>query len=89
MWPMTGYVAMAMEASKQRAITRGVKFDKFAFREVSINQPLIIQDDAEVETMITLRAHAEGTRTTSDTWDEFRIFSWAVGKGWIEHCNGK
>lgn len=86
---MTGYVAMAMEAAKQRAITREVKFDKFAFREVSISRPLIIQDDTEVETMITLRPHAEGTRTTSDTWDEFRIFSWAHGKGWIEHCNGR
>jgi NADPH:quinone reductase-like Zn-dependent oxidoreductase/malonyl CoA-acyl carrier protein transacylase len=87
-FPMAGYVAMAMEAALQRATTRNIKFDKFEFREISANRALILEESAEVETMITLRPYNEGTKRSTDSWDEFRIFAWASEKGWIEHCRG-
>jgi NADPH:quinone reductase-like Zn-dependent oxidoreductase/malonyl CoA-acyl carrier protein transacylase len=87
-YPMAGYMAMAMEASAQRATMRNVAFDKFELREITVSRPLVIQEGSDVETQITLRAHAEGTRTSSDTWDEFRILSWAKDRSWIEHCRG-
>lgn len=87
-YPMAGYIAMALEAAAQRAAMRNVAFDKFDLREVTVSRPLVIHEGSDVETNITLRAFAEGTRTSSDTWDEFRIFSWAKDRSWIEHCRG-
>lgn len=87
-YPMAGYMAMAMEAAAQRAVSRDVKFDKFELREITVSRPLIIPEGASVESNITLRSYTEGTRMSSDYWDEFRVFSWAKEKGWIEHCRG-
>lgn len=87
-YPMAGYIAMALEAAAQRAVMRNVVFDKFELREVTVSRPLVIHEGSDAEVNITLRAHAEGTRSSSDTWDEFRIFSWAKDRSWIEHCRG-
>ena len=70
-YPMAGYIAMAMEAAAQRATLRNVVFDKFELRELTVSRPLVIQEGSEVEANITLRAHNEGTRSSSDSWDEF------------------
>lgn len=87
-FPMAGYVSMAMEAAYQRATIRNVKFDRYEFREISANRALLIEEGQDVETMITLRPYNEGTKKSTDAWDEFRIFAWAVDKGWTEHCRG-
>lgn len=87
-FPMAGYVTMAMEAAYQRATTRNVKFDRYEFREISANRALLIEEGQDVETMITLRPYNEGTKKSTDAWDEFRIFAWTVDKGWTEHCRG-
>lgn len=86
-FPMAGYLAMAMEAASQRAELRNVNFDRFDIREVVTSRALIL-DDCDVETTITLRPFCEGTRSYSDIWDEFRISSWITGIGWSEHCRG-
>ncbi|CZR56253.1 related to polyketide synthase [Phialocephala subalpina] len=87
-YPMAGYIAMALEAAAQRAVLRNVAFDKFELREVTVSRPLVINEGNNIETNITLRSYAEGTRTSSDSWDEFRIFSWSKDRSWIEHCRG-
>ena len=87
-FPMAGYVTMAIEAAYQRAMTRNIKFDRFEFREISANRALILDESTEVETMITLRPYNEGTKKSTDSWDEFRIFAWAGDIGWVEHCRG-
>ena len=87
-FPMAGYVIMAMEAAFQRAIARNMKFDKYEFREISANRALIIEESTEVETMITLRPYNEGTKKSTDSWDEFRILAWTSDRGWVEHCRG-
>lgn len=87
-YPIAGYMAMAIEAASRRATARNVKFDSFELREITASRALVIDEGASVETNITLRAHAEGTRNSSDTWDEFRVFSWSKSQGWLEHCRG-
>ena len=87
-YPMAGYIAMALEAAAQRAVMRNVSFNKFDLREVTVSRPLVIHEGADVETNVSLRAFTEGTRVSSDAWDEFRIFSWAKDRGWIEHARG-
>ncbi|EKD12633.1 beta-ketoacyl synthase domain-containing protein [Drepanopeziza brunnea f. sp. 'multigermtubi' MB_m1] len=87
-YPMAGYIAMALEAASQRATLRNVAFDKFELREVTVSRPFVIHEGSDVEANITLRPFTEGTRSSSDAWDEFRIFSWAKDRSWIEHCRG-
>ena len=87
-FPMAGYLAMAMEAASQRAQMRDVHFDRFEIREVVSSRALILDEGSEVETNIQLKPYSEGTRGYSDLWDEFRISSYSQGKGWVEHCRG-
>ncbi|KAI2602442.1 ketoacyl-synt-domain-containing protein [Hypoxylon sp. NC1633] len=86
-FPMSGYISMAIEASAQQAKASNVNFDKFELRDVSVNAPLVIPDE-DVEMTTTLRPHQEGTLVSSEVWDEFRICSWTKSKGWKEHCKG-
>jgi len=86
-FPMSGFIAMALEASSQRATTNGTQFDKFELKDVSIIKPLVVPDK-DTEMTISLRPHQEGTLVSSDTWDEFRICSWSHDQGWTEHCVG-
>ncbi|TVY13419.1 Reducing polyketide synthase PKS2 [Lachnellula arida] len=87
LFPMSGFVAIAVEAASQRAASSGTDFDKFVLRDVSVHAPLMITDK-DVETTIQLRPFQEGTLVSSDVWDEFRIHSWTDGQGWTEHCKG-
>ncbi|ESZ94274.1 polyketide synthase [Sclerotinia borealis F-4128] len=87
-YPMSGYITMALEAASQRATLRDIAFDKFELREITVSRPLVISEGSIIETNITFRSHAEGTRVSSDLWDEFRIFSWTTDRGWTEHCRG-
>ncbi|KAI1101229.1 hypothetical protein F4804DRAFT_16950 [Jackrogersella minutella] len=86
-FPMSGYVSMAVEAASQRALANSIHFDKFELRDVSVLAPLVIPDE-DVEMTTTLRAHQEGTLVSSEVWDEFRICSWTKSQGWKEHCKG-
>lgn len=79
---------MAMEAAARRAYQRNITFAAFEFREVVVESALVLSDDAYVETTISLRPYDEGTRGTSDVWDQFKIHSWSSQRGWIKHCHG-
>ncbi|KAL2119996.1 hypothetical protein VTJ04DRAFT_6957 [Mycothermus thermophilus] len=83
-FPMAGFVAMAIEAAAQRAANRDAKFDKIELKEISIAKPLVIPDK-DVEVTITLRPRRD---SPSDIWDEFRICSYTNDQGWTEHCSG-
>ncbi|KAL1862392.1 Type I Iterative PKS [Paecilomyces lecythidis] len=87
-YPLAGYLVMALEAAQRRAEQRGITFSRFQLREVVVGSALVLNDDSDVETMISLRRYAEGTRGSSDVWDEFRIHSWDSERGFTEHCSG-
>lgn len=86
-FPMSGFVSMAVEAAAQQAKAANTNFDKFELRDVSVIAPLVIPDE-DVEMTTSLRPHQEGTLVSSEVWDEFRICSWTKSKGWKEHCKG-
>ncbi|GAW12429.1 hypothetical protein ANO14919_017950 [Xylariales sp. No.14919] len=86
-FPMAGYVAMALEAAAQRAVQANISFDRFELRDISVTAPLIISEE-DVEMTTSLRPHQESALVSSETWDEFRISSWTKSKGWKEHCKG-
>jgi acyl transferase domain-containing protein/NADPH:quinone reductase-like Zn-dependent oxidoreductase len=87
LFPMSGFVSMAVEAASQRAAMRDISYESFELRDVSVNTPLMVTDD-DVEMTLQLRAPQDGTFSTSENWDEFRIHSWTSSKGWTEHCKG-
>jgi NADPH:quinone reductase-like Zn-dependent oxidoreductase len=79
---------MAIEAARRRAEIYETPFSQFQFREVTVGAALVLSDDVDAETTITLKPYAEGTRGNSDVWDEFRISSWTSKRGWTAHCSG-
>ncbi|KAJ5577871.1 type I iterative polyketide synthase [Penicillium hispanicum] len=87
-YPIAGYLSMAIEAARRRAAQHDAVFSHLDFREVRVVAALVLSDDSDAETTITLRPYAEGTRGNSDVWDEFRVCSWSTKRGWTEHCSG-
>lgn len=90
-FPLAGYLCMAVEAASQRARLRGAQPEQiggFRFREIQVAKAFILDDGSNYETHVTLSAYAEGTRSYSNEWDEFRISSWTASRGWLEHCRG-
>ncbi|KAK3172947.1 Type I Iterative PKS [Lepraria neglecta] len=90
-FPLAGYLCMIVEAASQRAQLRGIQSQQiagFRFREIQASNALILDDGTQYETLVSLRAYAEGTRSYSNDWDEFRISSWTSSRGWLEHCHG-
>lgn len=94
-FPLAGYLVMAIEAAHQRAERRN--FSKFrqstdaqyVLREVVVSRALVIGESTEVEMMINLRPYNQSTKETSDVWDEFSVSSWTSQSGWTEHCRGQ
>ncbi|KAN0113308.1 BcPKS8, polyketide synthase [Hyaloscypha variabilis] len=80
LFPMSGFISIAVEAAAQKAALRNAAYDTFHLRGVSVHAPLVVTDD-EVELSLQLRPSA-------DPWDEFKIHSWTASKGWTEHCKG-
>ncbi|GLA29678.1 type I Iterative Polyketide synthase (PKS) [Aspergillus niger] len=90
-FPLAGYVSMAVEAASQRAQLRGLSPSQIAgyrFREIQASSAFTLEESVEYETYLSLSSFAEGTRSYSNEWDEFRIASWTASRGWREHCRG-
>ena len=88
-YPGAGFLVMAIEAVAQRASDHGASIKAFELREISIGSALVIPDSSdEVEVLFSLRPYNESTRSSSDIWEEFRIFSIADDETSIEHCRG-
>ena len=90
-YPAAGYVAMAVEACAQRGrLNRpGDKIADYILKNIIISKPILVPEDAEgIETQFVLRPYNRSARQSSDTWDEFRVFSYTKSDGWSEHCRG-
>ncbi|KAH8900188.1 ketoacyl-synt-domain-containing protein [Thozetella sp. PMI_491] len=99
-FPMSGFIAMALETAAQRraqqqqpskasAANQPQQFDRFELRDVEVLKPLVLPtgtEDDSVEMTISLRRH-RGAKD-AESWDEFRICSWTQSGGWTEHCVG-
>ena len=86
-YPAGGFIAMAIEAVSQQAVNQGVKVSGYNLREVTIGHALVIPED-QVETMLCLRPCDDGSRLSSEGWNEFSIFSVTGNENWTQHCRG-
>lgn len=87
-FPLAGYLCMAMEACRQQAQWKDTKYDRIVFREISIFQALTIHDSSPVELRLSFLPFSESTRSSSEIWNQFKIFSWTSEGSWMEHCRG-
>ncbi|KAJ9227058.1 hypothetical protein DTO027B5_8163 [Paecilomyces variotii] len=71
-YPLAGYLTIALEAAQRLAAQRGVTFSQFQLREVIVRSALVLSNESDVETIISLRRYAKGTRE----------------HGFTEHCSG-
>lgn len=82
-FPMSGFIVMALEAAAQRAAKKVLAVDSFEITDLVVVKPLVITDE-DVELTTQLRS----SHQASEACDEFRICSWSSAKGWTEHCTG-
>jgi acyl transferase domain-containing protein/predicted O-methyltransferase YrrM len=90
-YPAAGYIAMAVQACLETHLSKKTKDTllSYSFRNISFGKALLVPDHSEgVEVNFTLRPYTTTARSSSDTWDEFRIFSYTERDGWSEHCRG-
>lgn len=87
LFPLSGFIAMVLEAASQKASLQNAQYDHFELRDLTVSTPLIIADE-DIETTIQLRPHQGAALISSNIWDEFRIHSWTAVNGWTEHCKG-
>ena len=87
-FPAAGYVCMALEACRQQAKWRDVKHDRIILRDISILRAMVVPESGSVEVRLSLVPFSESAKTVSDTWYQFRVFSWANERAWTEHCRG-
>ena len=89
-FPATGYLAMAIEATSQYGVLHKVSVTsvtQYKLREVKINRPMVLSEDTSTEVSLIMRPREEASNI-SKSWIEFVIFSWTSETGWIEHCQG-
>ena len=90
-WPGAAYVAMALEAARQQAVSRDPSRlpSKYILRDIVFSKALIVDADSEdLEIQLTLRPQARSATESSGLWDEFRVFSVKSKGQWQEHCRG-
>ncbi|KAF5012109.1 hypothetical protein FDECE_1826 [Fusarium decemcellulare] len=93
-YPGTGYMCMALEAMHhlrhmpEYTAPQG-EFVGYRLKDVKLIRALMVPASEEgVETLFSLRHYKESTASYSNTWYEFRVFSWSAADGWAEHAHG-
>lgn len=84
-FPISGFVVMALEAFIQTLQSQNVQFDTIDVEHLSVNNPVMLTEE-ELEMTITLRNEHDGD--FSQGKHDFNVRSWSKTKGWTEHCTG-
>ncbi|KAL8631914.1 hypothetical protein Q9189_002390 [Teloschistes chrysophthalmus] len=90
-FPLTGYLAMAIEAAFQYTTLLGNTVNhsfQYKMREINVSRSMVLSEDVATEVSLVLRPQQEGSHAVSKTWNHFSVFSWSPGGGWAEHCQG-
>lgn len=90
-FPLTGYLAMALEAAFQYATLHNIPITNstsYRLREVQVSRSIVLLEDTPTEISFVLRPRDEGTRSPSKIWLTFTVNSWTPENGWNEHCQG-
>ncbi|KAJ5484831.1 hypothetical protein N7539_004819 [Penicillium diatomitis] len=86
-YPMTGFLSMAVEGVAQLAQLQNIQLECVEMRNVKMQRMLVLSDTSPVEIMLSMKLQ-NGTSMSHGAWYEFWTYSWANGRGWDEHCHG-
>ncbi|KAK8119397.1 polyketide synthase [Apiospora kogelbergensis] len=84
-FPMTGYIACAIEAARKTSSTSAAAF---VVRDFYIKARMEIQEEQVVDMVTKIRPAVTGAATVSDTSWDFEISSWDDAGGWTIHAHG-
>ncbi|KAJ5893876.1 hypothetical protein N7495_005567 [Penicillium taxi] len=89
LYPMTAFLAMAIEGVVQLAHLQHIKLDRVELRDVRMQRMLVVPDTSSVEVFLSMKLHnGLASSMSNGAWYEFKAYSWAEGRGWDEHCHG-
>ncbi|KAL8784315.1 MAG: hypothetical protein Q9195_009094 [Heterodermia aff. obscurata] len=88
-FPGAGYIAMAIEAARQKSVITGDPVHNFVLREISFSVALIIPETSEgIEISLLLEPLRDSSLTSSRFWNTFRLLSFSGDRRATEHCRG-
>ncbi|KAL8989312.1 MAG: hypothetical protein Q9177_001774, partial [Variospora cf. flavescens] len=85
-FPMTGYLSMAVEALRRVSPTVP---ESTLIREFHVKRSLEVEEDERIDITTKLRPAVTGTESFSSTAWAFEISSWTETNGWTAHCHGQ
>jgi NADPH:quinone reductase-like Zn-dependent oxidoreductase/malonyl CoA-acyl carrier protein transacylase len=83
-FPISGFVVMAIEAMAQQAKAKGTSFTELEVKNLSVKTPAMLTEE-DLEMTTTLQPNSECYDGSSF---DFHVRSWSQSKGWTEHCTG-
>ena len=87
--PAAAYLAMAMEAAKQKSSISGPELQGYILRDVVFAQALVVPDTSDgIEISLILEPVRQMSAASPSKWNEFRIISFGPGRKAYEHCHG-
>ena len=87
--PGSAYLAMAMEAIKQKVSISGRQVQGYTLRDVTFSKALVVPDTSHgVEVSIILEPYRQSSVAASDNWNEFRVITFGTDRKAYEHCHG-
>lgn len=85
-FPMTGYLSLALEAIRRIASSTP---ESLLLQEFHVKRSLEIEEDERVDIVTKLKPASTGTETFSSTVWAFEILTWSEEYGWTAHCHGR
>ncbi|CAH0052191.1 unnamed protein product [Clonostachys solani] len=85
-YPMAGMIVMVVEALRQIHDTSEI--EGFVFRDLKVENALIVTTDESVETSLQFRPWRNGSRASSNAWTDFTISSRNEKGKWTSNCQG-
>lgn len=88
-FPMAGYIAMAIEAALLTSNLTREEIEGYCLREMSVAEAWTIAEDVTYDAYTILQPQAQATRVGSPSrWFSFKVVSWSESSGYSEHCRG-
>lgn len=90
-FPLTGYLTMALEAMRQYSAlwdTPVTSSTRCKLREIKVSRSMVLSQEKPTEISFVMRPREEGSRNVSRAWQVFRVYSWTPDNTWVEHCQG-
>lgn len=87
--PGSAYLAMAIEAIRQKVSITGLQVQGYTLRDVTFSKALVVPDTSDgVEVSLILEPLRQSSVSASTNWNEFRVISFGTDRKAYEHCHG-